>query len=100
MSYPEFIQMSDSKKSLRELWDNNRSRRPLEEYDFELQLMKQDFPKFRDPNGNNFQNDQHFQSYDRNGDFNSNFSNFYYGPHPYQIALNPNIALIHINMGL
>ena len=69
------------------MWDNNRSRRPLEEYDFELQLMKQDFPKFRDPNVNNFQNfqnDQHFQSYDRNGDFNSNFNNFDHRPHPYQ----------------
>ena len=69
------------------MWDNNQSRRPLEEYDFELQLMKQDFPKFLEPNVNNFQNfqnDQHFQGYDRNDDFNSNFNNFDYGPHPHE----------------
>ena len=71
------------------MWDNNRSRRPLEEYEYELQLMKQNFPKFREPNVNNFKKfptDQHFQHhrYNRNDDFNLNFNNFDYGSHPHQ----------------
>lgn len=70
------------------MWDNSRSRRPLKEYEHEIQLMKQDFPKFCEPDANfqNFPIDQHFQNhrYNRNDDFNLNFNNFDYGPHTHQ----------------
>jgi len=92
--------MSDSKKSLRELWvDNLRGNsRRLMDYENDLKLMKQNFPqnfpKIHESNSNNcqyFPNEQHFQNYrnDQNYDYNPDFNNFDYGPHQHQNSFEP-----------